>query len=56
MNQLENKFCFNQPITPTSDIGAGEGGILFFWTKASLDNLSHHYLKWSIIVINYWWN
>ena len=30
LNQLENKFCLSQPITPTSDIGAGEGGILSF--------------------------
>ena len=26
-SQEENKFCFNQPITPTSVIGGAEGGI-----------------------------
>ena len=33
-NQEENKFCFNQPIAPTSVIGGAEGGISCFLTKA----------------------
>ena len=33
-SQEENKFCFNQPITPTSVIGGAEGGIACSLTKA----------------------
>jgi len=33
-SQEENKFCFNQPIAPTSVSGGAEGGIVCFLTNA----------------------
>ena len=36
LNQFENKFCFTQPITPTSVNGGGDGGISFCLTYAIL--------------------
>ena len=34
LSQEENRFCFSQPIAPTSVIGGAEGGIVCFLTKA----------------------
>ena len=50
LNHDENKFCFNHPISPTSVIGGGDGG-LFFFLQTQFLSLSHHDLKGSIEII-----